>query len=177
MMSDSSDIERSAAEPPVGWPRRLPWPRNLTSAVYGSVLAASVVVGSGTSHGGWALALILLVTGFVFWLAHVYAETVASVHGGWNMGSIWRGMRHEWPLMFAAVPPAVAAATSGILTGLSPADGAWLALSVAVLEQQAWALAAARRAHATPAGLARTVLLNIAIGAIIVALKLAVPGH
>src|SRR6478609_11195506 len=176
-MSDS-DIERSAdSGPPVRWPRRLPWPRNLTSAVYGSVLAASVVVGSGTSHGGWALALILLVTGFVFWLAHVYAETVASVHGGWNMGSIWAGMRHEWPLMFAAVPPAVAAAASGVLTNFSPTDGAWLALAVAVLEQQAWALAAARRARSTPAGLARTVLLNIAIGAIIVALKLAVPGH
>jgi hypothetical protein len=177
-MSDSSDIDRSAAsEPPGRWPRRLPWPRDLTSAVYGSVLAASVVVGSGSSRGGWGLAVILLVTGFVFWLAHVYAETVASVHGGWNMGSIWRGMRHEWPLMFAAVPPAVAAAASGVLENLSPADGAWLALAVAVLEQQAWVLAAARRARSTPAGLARTVLLNIGIGAIIVALKLAVPGH
>lgn len=177
-MTDSPGIEQSASfEPPGRWPRWLPWPRNLTSAVYGSVLAASVVVGSGSSRGGWSLALILLVTGFVFWLAHVYAETVASVHGGWNMGSIWSGMRHEWPLMFAVVPPAVAAAASGVLENLSPADGAWIALGVAILEQQTWAIAAARRARSTPAGLVRTVLLNIVIGAIIVALKLAAPGH
>jgi len=44
-MTDSSEIEPSAElSSPGRWPRRLPWPRNLTSAVYGSVLAASVVV-------------------------------------------------------------------------------------------------------------------------------------
>ena len=177
-MSDAAGAERSdKSDPPTGWPQILPWPSNLTSAVYGSVLAASVVVGSGGSHSGWALAIILLVTGFVFWSAHVYAETVASVHGGWQFGAIWTGMRHEWPLMFAAVPPAIAAATSSILSDLSPADGAWLALGVAVIEQQAWALAATRRAGLHGGDLARTMLLNIAIGAVIVALKLAVPGH
>jgi hypothetical protein len=82
-MSDASDGEPSSeSAPPRHWPRRLPWPSNLTSAVYGSVLAAGVVVGSGDNHGGWSLAVILLVTGFVFWRAHVYAETVASVHSG-----------------------------------------------------------------------------------------------
>ena len=177
-MTDSPDIEHSSVSArPTRWPRLLPWPDNLTSAVYGSVLAASVVVGSGDGHRGWALAVILLVTGFVFWLAHVYAETVATVHGGWHIGSIWRGMRHEWPLIFASIPPAVAAAASSIFDDLSPADGAWLALGVAILEQQAWALAAARRAGNRGTDLTRTMLLNIGMGAIIVALKLAVPGH
>jgi hypothetical protein len=155
----------------------MPWPSNLTSAVYGSVLAASVVVGSGGSQGGWELAIILLVTGFVFWLAHVYAETVASIHGGWQFRAILSGLRHEWPLMFAAVPPAIAAATSSIFDNLSPSDGAWLALGVAVAEQQAWALAAVRRAGLRGADVTRTMLLNIALGAVIVALKLAVPSH
>ncbi len=177
-MSDSPGIEQSIVSGrPTRWPRLLPWPDNLTSAVYGSVLAASVVVGSGGSHSGWALAVILLVTGFVFWLAHVYAETVATVHGGWHIGSIWRGMRHEWPLMFAAIPPAVAATASSIFAELSPAGGAWLALGVAIFEQQTWALAAARRAGNRGPDLARTMLLNLGMGAIIVALKLAVPGH
>jgi len=175
-MSDTSDSEPSSeAEPPPRWPRLLPWPSNLTSAVYGSVLAASVVVGSGDSHGGWSLAIILLVTGFVFWLAHVYAETVASIHGGWHMGAIWHGLRHEWPLMFASVPPAAAAAAAELFEGISPGQGAWLALIVAILEQQVWGLAAVRRAGLFGADVTRTMLLNIGIGAIIVALKLAVP--
>jgi hypothetical protein len=37
---------------------------------------------------GMGLAIILLVTGFVFWLVHVYAETVASIHGGWRFRAI-----------------------------------------------------------------------------------------
>ena len=81
-MNDSADGVGRAA--PRRWPRILPWPQDLTSAVYGSVLAASVIVGAGGGQGGVALAAILLVTGFIFWVAHVYAETVASVHGGWH---------------------------------------------------------------------------------------------
>ena len=86
-------------------------------------------------------------------------------------------MRHEWPLMFASIPPAIAATASSVFSGLSAAGGAWLALGIAIFEQQAWALAAARRAGSSGADLARIILLNITIGAIIVALKLAVPGH
>jgi hypothetical protein len=174
-MSDTPDAEGSSAPP--AWPRFLPPPRNIASAVYGSVLAASVIVGSGDTQGGVALALILLVTGLVFWLAHVYAITVASVHGGWHMAALLQGMRHEWPLMFASVPPAAVAAIVALFPNVSPADGAWLALAVAILEQQVWGLAAARRAKLSGRDLAWTVLLNLGMGAIIVALKLAVPGH
>jgi hypothetical protein len=55
-MTDSSDIGPSAElSPPGRWPRRLPWPRNLTSAVDGSGVAASVVVCDGTcgNAAGW----------------------------------------------------------------------------------------------------------------------------
>ncbi len=157
--------------------QRLGPTRNLASAVYGSVLAASVIVGSGDSHGGLQLAAILLVTGLVFWVAHVYAETVASVHGGWHLGSIAHGMRHEWPLMVASILPAIAAAVTAAFDGLSPADGAWAALAVAIAEQQIWGLIAVRRAGLGGSMLARTVVLNLLIGLVMVALKLAVPSH
>jgi hypothetical protein len=122
-MSDASETEHSPLSAPLPkWPRWLPWPQNLTSAVYGSVLAASVGVGSGDTHGALGLSVILLVTGFVFWVAHVYAETVASVHGGWHMRAIRDGL-HEWPLMFASVPPAAAAAAAGVFQDISPGQG------------------------------------------------------
>jgi hypothetical protein len=77
--------------------------------------------------------------------------------------------------MFASVPPAAAAAAAELFEGISPGQGAWLALIVAILEQQVWGLAAVRRAGLFGADVTRTMLLNIGIGAIIVALKLAVP--
>lgn len=150
--------------------------RDYTSAVYGSVLAATVVVSAGDLRAPVALAVVLLVSGVVFWIAHVYAATVAGRHGGWKVGSIQAGMRHEWPVAFAAVPPAIAAAVCGLLSGISVTGGAWAALLVAIGEQQLWGYAAVRNAKLTGRALTRTMLLNVLIGLIIIALKLAV-GH
>ena len=47
----------------------------------------------------------------------------------------------------------------------------------AIAEQQIWGWAAVRRADLSGAVLARTVALNLFMGFVIVALKLALPGH
>ena len=139
--------------------------------MYGSVLAATVVVSAGDLRTPAALAVLLLVSGVVFWIAHVYAATVAGRHGGWHVGSIRAGMRHEWPVAFAAVPPAIAAAVCGLVPGVSVTDGAWAALLVAIGEQQLWGYAAVGNAKLSGAALTGTVLLNVVMGVIIVALK------
>jgi len=157
--------------------RRLRPERDYTSAVYGSVLAASVIVSAGDSRSPVALAVLIVVSGFVFWIAHVYAATVASVHGGWHVAAIRTGMQHEWPVAAAAIPPAVAALVCGWIPALSVANGSWAALLVAIGEQQLWGWAAVRRANLSGAILARTVALNLFMGFVIVALKLALPGH
>jgi hypothetical protein len=150
--------------------------RDYTSAVYGSVLAATVVVSVGDLREPAPLALLLLASGVVFWIAHVYAATVAGTHGGWRAGSIRAGMRHEWPVAFAAVPPAIAAAVCGLLPGISLTGGVWAALIVALGEQQLWGYAAVRNAGLTGRVLTRTMLLNVVMGLVIVALKFTV-GH
>ena len=86
-------------------------------------------------------------------------------------------MRHEWPVAAAAIPPAVAALICGWIPNISPSDGIWVAFLVAVVEQQLWGLAAVRHAKLTGTALTRTVALNLGVGIIIVALKLAIPGH
>lgn len=149
---------------------------NFTSAVYGSVLAATVVVSSGDLRAPVTLALLLLVSGWVFWIAHVYAATVAGVHGGWHTGAIWIGMRHEWPVAFASVPPAAAALITYLIPGVTVGEGVWVALIVCIAEQQLWGFAAVRNARLTGPALTRTVLLNIVMGLIIVGLKFTV-GH
>jgi hypothetical protein len=47
-----------------------------TGGVYGSMLAASVVIGAGSlgSFPRTELVLLLLLTGLVFWIAHVHAQ-------------------------------------------------------------------------------------------------------
>jgi hypothetical protein len=150
--------------------------RDYTSAVYGSVLAATVVVSAGDLRSPVALSTLLIASGVVFWIAHVYAATVSGRHGGWHIGSIRAGMKHEWPVAFAAVPPAIAAAVSGLLPNVSVTDGVWAALVVAIGEQQLWGYAAVRHAKLKGSALTRTMLLNVFMGFIIVALKFGV-GH
>jgi hypothetical protein len=134
------------------------------------------VVSSGDQRSPAALSTLLIVSGIVFWIAHVYAATVSGRHGGWHIGSIRTGMKHEWPVAFAAVPPAIAAAVSGLLPNVSVTDGVWAALVVAIGEQQLWGYAAVRNAHLKGPALTRTMLLNVFMGFIIVGLKFGV-GH
>ncbi len=148
--------------------------RDYTSAVYGSILAATVVVSAGDLRSPTALALLLIVSGLVFWLAHIYAATVAGKHGGWHLDSIRLSLKHEWPVALASLPPAAAAIVAAFLPRLTPADGAWLALAVAIAEQQIWGYAAARNAGLSRVDLVKTMLLNVVLGVIIIALKLAV---
>ena len=53
---------------------------NYTGAIYGSLLAASVVVGAAGDTGTrpLLLAALLLATGVVFWLAHAYSRLVGE---------------------------------------------------------------------------------------------------
>ncbi len=148
---------------------------DFTSAVYGSVVAGTVVVSAGPVPP-IALAVLLVVSGIVFWLAHVYALTVANVHGGWEFGAIRKGLRKEWPVAFAAIPPALAALTAAFFPDISPTDGAWIALVVAIVEQQVWGYAAVRRSNMTGLAMVRVITLNVVIGLVVVGLKFAV-GH
>lgn len=147
--------------------------RDDTAAVYGSVLAATVVVSSGYSRGPVTLAVLLVVSGLVFWLAHVYAQTVSMRHGGWRLGPIKHSMREEWPVAFAAIPPALAALT-GLIPGVSPADGVWAALIVAIIEQQLWGFAAVRNSGVQGGERTAAILLNAFMGLVIIALKVLV---
>ena len=143
-------------------------------AVYGSLLAASVVAGAGTlgSFPRLELALLLLGTGVVFWAAHVYARLVGErlVQQSLSGQEIRRVCADEWPLVETAVPPAVAVAVSPLL-GLGPDGAAWLGLAVAVAEQVGWASVALVRAGAPPRVVVGAGAVNLLLGLVIVALK------
>lgn len=148
-----------------------------TGGVYGSMLAASVVAGAGTLGPvpRVELVLLLLLTGIVFWVAHVHAQLfgarLAQRHPDRRV--VVHVCRDEWPIVKAAVPPAVAVAVSPLF-GLDLEGTLWLALSVAVAGQMGWSAAAARRAGASWRMVAVTASVNLVLGLLIIVFKLVV---
>jgi len=151
---------------------------NYVGALYGSLLAASVVVGTAPLKGAPALGELvglLVTTGVVFWLAHVYARLVGErVATGepvtWP--EVERVARHEWPLVEAAIAPCVAAAVITLLGG-SDVAAAWGALITAVAGQVGWAVVATVRSGASTTVVLVSAAANLLLGLVLVVLKAA----
>jgi hypothetical protein len=149
-----------------------------TGAIYGSLLAASVVVGAAAGGHGELnfrpikLAALLTVTGVVFFLAHSYARLVGERDPAMmtDPREIRSALRSEWPLLEAAFPPAAAALIVGLLGG-SDMAAAWTALIVAITGQVGWATIATIRAGARTSLVVLTIVVNLVLGLIIVLLK------
>lgn len=146
-----------------------------TGGVYGSMLAASVLIGAGSlgSFPRTELVLLLLLTGVVFWIAHVHAQLFGArlAQRALDRRVVLLVCRDEWPIAKAAVPPAAAVAVSPVL-GLDVPGALWLALSVAVAGQVGWSVAAARRAGASRLLLAVTASVNLVLGLLIISVKI-----
>ena len=155
------------------WHERL----DATGAVYGSLLAASVVVGQAPLQESVPpvdLAVILLATGAVFWLVHVYSRTLGHyvIDGRFHRHRLAHVMREESPIILAAIPPAVAALVVGAISNASSA--AWWAFFVAIAGQVVWAIVAAREAGQPSIGVFLAAAVNLGLGLVLVALKVAI---
>ena len=146
-----------------------------TGGVFGSMLAASGVIGAGSlgSFPRAELVLLLLLTGVVFWVAHVHSQLFGArlAREAPDRRVVLRVCRDEWPIVKAAVPPAAAVAVSPLL-GLDVRGALWLALCVAVAGQVGWSVAAARRAGASPRLMAATASVNLVLGLLIISFKI-----
>ncbi|MDT0568059.1 hypothetical protein RM704_11355 [Streptomyces sp. DSM 3412] len=146
-----------------------------TGGVYGSMLASSVIIGAGSlgTYPRLELVLLLLLTGLVFWIAHVHAQLFGArlAQRSPDRRIVLEVCRDEWPIVKAAVPPAAAVAVSPLL-GLDLSGALWLALAVAVAGQVGWSVVAARRAHAPWGLVAVTASVNLLLGLLIIAFKL-----
>ncbi|MGW2422182.1 hypothetical protein ACWC0C_23510 [Streptomyces sp. NPDC001709] len=146
-------------------------------AVYGSLLAASVVVGAGSlgSFPRLQLVLLLLCTGMVSWATRVYVrlfwERIKGVPVGLKEA---RGAcAAEWPVIMAAVPPAVAVAVTPLL-GIGTQGAVWLALGVALAGHVGWSTLAAHRAGATRRAVVTAGAVNLLLGLVVVVFKVVV---
>jgi hypothetical protein len=112
-------------------------PRNVSAAIYGLILGASIVAASSVDHGDQptVVEIYLCVTVLVFFLAHVYAKVI----GNWIEGAsptadaVIRELRWEWPMIAAQAAPA-AILLLGALGLIAPSPAITVALLVALLE-------------------------------------------
>ncbi|MFI0960395.1 hypothetical protein ACH4S8_03075 [Streptomyces sp. NPDC021080] len=143
-------------------------------AIYGSILAASVVATAGTTgeYPRFQAVMLLLITGLVFWATHVYAQIAGEriVGQRWSLRQIRRIGVHEWSIVEAATLPAAAVALSPLF-GMSVNTGLWIALAIAVAQQVMWACLSAVRAGASRGLVVAEGFVNLALGLIIVAAK------
>ncbi|MBL1087352.1 hypothetical protein JK359_36305 [Streptomyces actinomycinicus] len=150
-----------------------------TGAVYGSMLAASVVVGASGlgEHPRLELVLLLLLTSLVFWIGHVHAKLFGAhlAERRPDPSAVLRVCREEWPIVEAAVPPALAVAVSPLL-GLGVVGAGWLAVAVAVAGQVGWSAVGARQAGAPARVVAGSAAVNALLGLAIISFK-AVVSH
>jgi hypothetical protein len=133
------------------------------AAVYGSILTTGVVAGLRDSASAETIALTLLATNVVFWLAHVWSELLGERIETGTVGNLARLRRlaaEEWPMVEAGMLPFVAlvAAWSDVC---SDEVGVDLALGLAIAQLAGWGLLGARRMRL---GWAKSIVIGLLDG-------------
>jgi hypothetical protein len=163
----------SAAEP---WrPRIVRTTGSVTEAIYGLILATSVIAVSreyDASNAG-RIGVTVLVTGVVFWLAHVYARVLAgsvTQHRMLSRIEVREALRHDWPLVEVTVPLVLILAL-GALDVMSDRAAILAATLAALVELAAAGAYAARKSGAGLAGTVVSALVAVTLGSAVVLLK------
>lgn len=159
-------------------PRRRAIGERLAGFLYGTIVVLAVLVSGlrAFPDDSSLIAVTVVVTCIVFWLAHVYAHALShSVAHDEHLSfaELRRIARREASLLEAAVPPVVALLLGAF--GVISTDAAvWaaFALGLVVLAVQGVVFARIERLR-WPAALL-VIVLNLGLGLLLVALKVAV---
>ena len=146
----------------------------MSGAVYGTIVATGVVAASaGPAPDPTSIIVLLLGTSAVFWLAHVYARSVAAsmVLG---RAVTRRERRHlatqEWPMLQSALP-LVVALLPGALGWISVSASLWIAVGVGVAALVAWGIRIGQLEDRGTWNIWRNALATASFGFVIVVLK------
>lgn len=146
--------------------------------VYGTIVVLSVIVAGAKAYPDdtTRIAVLIAVTTVVFWLAHAYAHALAQsvrTREHLTFDEVRRIGRHEAALVQAGVP-SIAVLLLGSLDVLDADTAIWLAVGfgLVVLAVQGFVFARVERLGRT--GTVAVVAVNLALGLVLVALKLLV---
>lgn len=144
--------------------------------IYGTILSLAVLIGGVKAfpHSAWHIVVLLTVTAVVFWLAHVYAHSLAHVVSEdrhLSFAELRRIARHESSIIEATIPP-VAALLLAVFGLLSTKAAAWIAYGLGLAVLTASGLIFARVERLGWLATLVVVALNVALGVVLVGLKL-----
>ena len=144
--------------------------------IYGTILALAVLVGGVKAFpdDAWKIVVLLAVTALVFWLAHVYADSLAHIvaeNQHLSLAELGRIARRESSIIEAAVPP-VAALLLAVFGLISTKGAAWIAYGLGLAVLTASGLVFARVERLGWVATLVVVALNVALGVALVGLKL-----
>src|SRR5262249_1263813 len=146
--------------------------------VYGTIVVLAVVITGGKSypHEPGHVAVLVVVTTVVFWLAHVYSHALAhsvSRDEHLSFSELRDIARREASLLEAGLPPVVALLL-GSIGVLSDNAAVWLAIALGLAVLAAQGIVFARIEKLGWLGTLVVLALNLALGLLLVALKAAV---
>ena len=149
----------------------------IAGTVYGTIVAmATLTAAYATEKHPWRLAVIVVTTSFVLWVAHVYSHGLAeSIEERRRLG---RGelvaiMRRELGILLAALAPVIMLVL-GAAGLFAEKTAVWLAFAVGLAMLGAQGFRYARYERFGLAGTLVAVGLNLALGLLVVALKVEV---
>lgn len=136
----------------------------------------ATVAAFGNDKHPWKLAIAVVTTAIVFWIAHTYAHGLSesiAVRRPLRIIDLGPIARRELGIVLAAAPP-VAALLLGAVDVLKERTAVWLALAIGLVML---AVQGARYARLEAVGLRGTLLAmarNICLGLLVVTLKVAI---
>jgi hypothetical protein len=152
---------------------RLDPTRDISAVIYGTILtgATIVAVAEGT-HNALEMAVTVVVTLMVFWVAHAYAEALGNPRGGVpSWVALEQELAAESPLVLACVVPLAALLVARALgASFDLATSVAVALSIALLFN--YGLLSARRAHTRTAWQITAGMVYGLLGVVIFVLKI-----
>jgi hypothetical protein len=144
--------------------------------IYGTIIVLATVVGGAQAYkdGAGHIAVLVLVTTVVFWLAHVYSHALAdSIRKGERL--TWRELMeiagHESSIIEAALIPVVLLGL-GSLGVFSVHTAVWLAFVAGLIVLVTEGFAFARAEKLGRVSTLGVVAANLALGLLLVGLKL-----
>lgn len=147
--------------------------RRRAASIYGTIITAAVMAAAGDHLPTLALAVAIVVTLVVYWLAEQYAELLGEQAAGGRLPS-----RHEvrvslavsWPMVTSSLVP-VASLVLARALGASPSGAADVGLTVTIFLLASHAWSAGRAAQLTGARLGAVTVIAAVLGVVMISLK------
>jgi hypothetical protein len=147
--------------------------RRRAAGIYGAIITAAILAAAGAKLSTVALAVSILITLLVYWIAEEYAEVLGEQATQGRLptrASIREALTSTWPMVSASYLPLLALVVAR-LAGASPSAAADVGLVTAVVLLTYHGWSAGRAAQLRGWRLAGAVLTAAGLGLVMVVLK------